>query len=170
MDEKNGKNPLLALTVATMLFAALGVVWYKQAPYKDIRPSVQEIPEATQKIRARLWQDPFQAVMDYEAKLPAGTKPSTAQEKPGRTSDRTEEEEDPDAFSLSPYQGTTLEEELANKKDITILAVMVPGGPYDGNIEARITLRYAVLAALNVLGYYPDDPTHIKFFKIQALS
>ena len=65
MDQKNGKSPLLALTVATMLFAALGVVVYTQAPYKGIRPSVEEIPEAQQKIRARLWQDPFQAVLDF---------------------------------------------------------------------------------------------------------
>ena len=166
MDQKNGKSPLLALTVATMLFAALGVVVYTQAPYKGIRPSVEEIPEAQQKIRARLWQDPFQAVLDYETKIQAGVKPDTAEDKPGRASDRPKEIEDSEAFYLSPCRGTTLEKEFAGRKNVTILAVMVLGGPYDGDIEYRICQRYAVLSALNVLGYYPDDPTHIKFFNI----
>jgi hypothetical protein len=66
MDDKNGKNPFLALTAATMLFAALGVMVYTQAPFKPARPPVPPLHEPTEQIRARLWQDPFQAVLDQE--------------------------------------------------------------------------------------------------------
>ena len=83
MDEKNSKNPLLALTVATILFAAMGVMVYTQAPYKGIRPSVPEIREPSEKVRARLWQDPFQAVLDYEKAQPASQKPALAKTAPG---------------------------------------------------------------------------------------
>jgi len=168
MDNQSGKSPLLALTVATMLFAALGVVMYTQAPYKGIRPSVQDSPEAPQKIRARLWQDPFQAVLDYETKRLAGSKPVTALHVPARTSVRPKKTEDSEVFDITPCQGITLEKEFAAKKNVTILAVMVLGGPYDGDIEYRICQRYAVLSALNVLHYYPDDPTHIKFLNIRS--
>jgi hypothetical protein len=75
MDEKNGKNPLLALTVATVLFAALGVIVYTPAPYKGTRPSVPEILQPSAKVRARLWQDPFQAVLDQEKANKADKKP-----------------------------------------------------------------------------------------------
>ena len=57
MDEKNGKNPFIALTLATILFAAMGVMVYTQAPYKGKRPSVPEIREPSEKVKARLWQD-----------------------------------------------------------------------------------------------------------------
>ena len=83
MDEKNGKNPFLALTVATMLFAAMGVMVYTQAPYKGIRPSVPEIWEPSGKVKARLWQDPFQAVLDYDKAKPADKKPDLAKPAPG---------------------------------------------------------------------------------------
>jgi hypothetical protein len=66
MDDKNGKNPFLALTAATMVLAALGVMWYTQTPFKGARPPVPPLYEPTEQIRARLWQDPFQAVLDQE--------------------------------------------------------------------------------------------------------
>jgi hypothetical protein len=43
---------------------------------------------------------------------------------------------------------------------------MVLGGPYDDDIEFRIRQRYAILSALTVLGYHPDDPTHLDFLRI----
>ena len=109
MDDRNGKSSLLALTVATMLFAALGVVWYNQAPYKGNRPPVQDIPEPPPKIRARLWQDPFQAVLDYEGKKrPPESKQEKAQGEPVRAENKTakassspEETKDTEDFFIS---------------------------------------------------------------------
>jgi hypothetical protein len=165
MDEKNGKNPLLALTVATVLFAALGVIVYNPAPYKGIRPSVPVIQEPSEKIRARLWQDPFQAVLDQEKTSQADKKPDQTKPAPGAKSSVAP----CISITKSPGLEKKLTEEINKKKDVTILAVMVLGGPYDADIEFRIRQRYAVLAGLNVLGYHPDDPTHIDFLRICQL-
>ena len=167
MDEKNSKNPLLAFTVATILFAAMGVMVYTQAPYKGIRPSVPEIREPSEKVKARLWQDPFQAVLDYEKAQPAGQKPDLAKSAPGPQGS-------PFPCISITKSSVSLEKKLLDeiswKKEVTVLAVMVSGGPYDDDIEFRIRHRYSILAALNVLGYHPDDPTHIDFLRICPLS
>lgn len=199
MDEKNGKNPLLAITVATVLFAALGVVYYIQTPYKGERPSVPEIHEPSEMIRARLWQDPFQAVLDHvKAKEPLGEKSKGPprqddSKKKGKKSQASPKPTDYDPIFAGvidfgqplqkPLKKTLkqgLGQDIAAKQpeidenfrtrlkdeNITILAVMVWGGAYAELIESRLRQRYAVLAALNRLGYYPDDPEHIGALRI----
>jgi hypothetical protein len=162
MDDKNGKSPLLALTVATMLFAAMGVIVYTQAPYKGIRPSIPEIREPSEKVRARLWQDPFQAVLDHDKAKPAGKKPDSSKNAPAPQSSPVP----CISITKSPSLEKKLHEEIGKRAKVTVLAVMVLGGPYDDDIEFRIRQRYAALSALNVLGYHPDDPTHIDFLRI----
>ena len=174
--DQNGKSPLLALTVATMLFAALGVVWYNQAPYKDIRPSVQTIPEAPEKIRARLWQDPFQAVLDEMKTRRSTPQPDMLLRKQDET--RNSETLDSDTSMPTKHNPLILADQLvALKKDIkehqgsenrqvTVLGVMVSGGPYAEMVESRTGQRYAVLSAMNVLKYYPEDEAHISYLSI----
>ena len=187
MDEKNGKNSFLALTVATLLFAALGVIVYTQAPFKGTRPSVPSTPESSEKIRARLWQDPFQAVLDGVKVRKAG--------QPDQVKDRQETEEkkakapgkpmetkkEGTAFcmdlTLSPAAAGRLvelqkdiEKKINKNRVVTVLGVMVQGGPYDDDLEFRICQRYAVLSGLDVLGLQPEDPTHIDYLRICPAS
>lgn len=49
------------------------------------------------------------------------------------------------------------------KRNLQILAVMVPNGPYAEDKEWRLRSRYAVVAALTELGYTPKDPEHIDY-------
>ncbi|MDQ6987662.1 MAG: hypothetical protein Q9M25_07665, partial [Mariprofundaceae bacterium] len=49
------------------------------------------------------------------------------------------------------------------KDEITVLAVMVPAGPYAKPAETRKRMRYAVLSALGIANYYPKDAEHIGY-------
>lgn len=49
------------------------------------------------------------------------------------------------------------------KRQLQVLAVMVPNGPYAEDKEWRLRTRYAVVAALTELGYTPEDPEHIDY-------
>ncbi len=178
MDEKNGKNPLLALTVATVLFAALGIMVYNPVPYKGIRPPVPEVQEPSEKVRARLWQDPFQAVLDHEKAKEAkrkqdqgrgkneATQDKQAKSKGVAGQDRKDSRDSCLSITKPPGLERKLAEEINKRGEVTVMGVMVMGGPYDDDMEFRIRMRYAVLAGLNVLQYYPDDPTHIDFARI----
>jgi hypothetical protein len=42
-----------------------------------------------------------------------------------------------------------------------ILLVMVPNGMYAEQIESRLRMRHAVVSALSVAGYRPEDEEHI---------
>ena len=50
-----------------------------------------------------------------------------------------------------------------DKKQLQILAVMVPNGPYAEDKEWRLRSRYAVVAALTERGYTPEDAEHIDY-------
>lgn len=65
MDEQKPKDPLLTISGLVALVLALGAVMYSMTPLKGTRPSIPDVREApSMKIRARLWQDPFRAVLD----------------------------------------------------------------------------------------------------------
>ena len=46
---------------------------------------------------------------------------------------------------------------------MTVLLVMVQGGPYVEGIESRIRTRYAVVSALGVACFVPEDSEHIGY-------
>lgn len=58
--------------------------------------------------------------------------------------------------------GTEVNSKAAPKA--IVLGVMVFGGPYSEPAEIRTRWRYAVLSALDVAGYVPDDAAHIGYF------
>jgi hypothetical protein len=178
VDEKNGKNPFLALTIATVLFATLGVIVYTQAPFQGTRPSVPEIQEPSAKIRARLWQDPFQAVLDHAKSGEVTNQGDRSKSQPAETQggkkklivQKNKNPKDVSASCLSLAKAQALEgklkEEIKQKGDVTVLGVMVLGGPYGDDTELRLRMRYAVLAALDVLNYKPEDAEHIDFLQL----
>jgi hypothetical protein len=63
MADDKEKSPLMPMSVVAVILAALGVTLFVQ-PFKGSRPPVSEYLESYRKINARLWQDPFQAVLD----------------------------------------------------------------------------------------------------------
>jgi hypothetical protein len=154
MDEKSGKSPLVAISAMVALFAAMGVMVYTQVPLRGVRPSIPEVYEPSQRVRARLWEDPFLAVLtqakskDRSMPLPAGTCILSQ----------------PDKLRQGALQTDIRDYEREGR--VTVLGVMVFGGPYAEDMEFRLRQRYAVLSALARLGFIPSDYQHIGFLRV----
>lgn len=84
-----------------------------------------------QTIEARLWEDPF-FIFDKNSGGENG--------------------------SLVPLQFRL--QTLTNAASM-VLPVMIPGGAYSEDHEARLRTRFAVVAALGQAGFVPDDPDHL---------
>jgi len=145
MADQNNRTTLLPISGVLMLLATLGVVMYTQSPFKVSRPTVEATSEAVDKVPARLWQDPFLAVLDYE-------------------SAKKNKYDEPNTNVNKLY--ADLKKEIKSKltKDpLTIMGVMVNGGSYSEDGEWRMRTRYAVLAGLERLGFVPEDSSHIEY-------
>ena len=110
-------------------------------PMKSLRPASEPAqpagPPVGQLFESRLWQDPFDI-------LPAAWKLSA---------------------KLLDLQQAFLKD---RKKDecILILPVFLPGSQYPEDVENRLRSRYAVVSALAVSGYVPEDGGDIRCFSI----
>ena len=51
-------------------------------------------------------------------------------------------------------------------KQVQILAVMIPGGPYVEDVERRLRSRRAVIEALGMAGYNPEKDDEIGYFYV----
>ncbi len=65
MNEDKNEGPLLPISGLVIFLAALGLTFYSQSPFKGSRPTAPELPAPYEKVNARLWQDPFPAVVDH---------------------------------------------------------------------------------------------------------
>jgi hypothetical protein len=141
-DDKSGAWGSSFVVLAFAAVSAVYVGW-QQAPLVSFRPTEFEYRahklESAQDIDARLWEDPFAAVMrDIEAKHwrdpTAGGGHTTARfDHPGETT--------------------------------LVLGVTLPGASYPEVAQTRRRLRYAVLSALYVVGYAPADEKHIGYWR-----
>jgi hypothetical protein len=158
MEDPNRTNPVLAFTALLAILATLGVVGYTPAPFKGSRPTVPDTPCSPEEIRARLWQDPFQAVLDH-------VKPRDSRKKSALPAG---------IINFNPQitlnsQPALLEEEIQShlqKGEVIILGIMVMGGPYGEDAEFRHRWRHAALAGLQKLKFHPENPDHLKFLQI----
>jgi hypothetical protein len=148
MNEDN-KSRVLPISGLLLMFAALSVMIYNKAPFEGSRPPDPEIREQCQKVKARLWQDPFLAVLQDT-----------------NTSNPPKEA----CFCLhSSCRSHKPLEQFATKLSggkVTVVGVMVFGAPYAEEGEQRIRKRYAVLSAFHRLGFAPEDPEHIEYVRI----
>lgn len=125
-----------ALPLIAVVMMASGII-VKSVPLESRRPVDPErvafVPAGRQDVDARLWQDPFTAIR--------GIKDADSLEQ--RCKKATED---------SVHGRRALYEAIAartrNEHAISVLAVMVPGGAYFEDGEARRRSRYAVVSAL----------------------
>jgi len=147
-DEKDGGklsswfsdiNRLLLVLVA-------GTVLVSEVPFHESRPSRQtRVSPAYAQVDARLWQDPFEAAASH---LDPGDSFAARSGKPGR------------------HLSEAMSEKLAATaaRTLNAVAVMLPGGPYFEESEARRRVRYAVLSGFDAARrYLPEDPEHVQF-------
>ncbi len=152
-DDKN-KGSLLPISTVAVILAALGVTMFVQ-PFKGNRPFIPEYRESYERVNARLWQDPFQAVLDS---VKAGATLDSA-------SQVDIERDARNGTAEKAFASRYLETDESTPK-VTVLAVMVPGGPYFEDAENRMRYRYALLSGLNRVGFASVDAEHVEFIKI----
>ena len=150
-DEKSISGIPISGALAVFAFI-LGLLVIPQAPFKASRPTPpEEIRSALHEgedVQARLWQDPFSAVMTHRRDM---------------------------GSDLNGHNVTDLAKQIINKgqNEIVVLGVMVNGGPYAENVESRIRFRYAVLSALgeiDKLTYVPEDSEHMGYLEFNLNS
>lgn len=134
-------------------------------------------------VQARLWQDPFAAAADhqYAEHKTSHAKPfqfsAKVETKPfaqGESStvalvlNPTEIKDTGETTGFHPHSLRDLIHEInaefkEEPKGITVMAVMVPAGPYAKQAETRKRMRYAVLSGFGTSKYYPKDAEHIGY-------
>ena len=145
---------------------AAGFLIY-QSPLQSSRPGPTDSRHQRaldeHQVDARLWQDPLAAAEAH----------ARAESSQGRT------------FEFRVERGALKASEQGSEKDdhhpvarltddiarvvqkprghVTVLLVMVPGGPYVEGTESRLRTRYAVVSALGVACFVPEDPEHIGY-------
>jgi len=132
--EKESSAPPLG-TVLVLLLIAAGVA-VQHLPLQSTRPApgngAKPAEASVRRVDARLWQDPFGAIREHAAsKAPAAAPPA---ERLG-------------ALIAPAVRGCRL----------GILGVTVFGNPYTEYAEQRRRTRFAVVAGLSSLHYYPYD-------------
>lgn len=188
MSEQNKPDDKSSQAVPAIAVAALVVSLFaaQEIILKPTRPGMMNTqPASTEDVRARLWQDPFQAVELYQKQF-SQTKSAkendaeqiiiTAEE---LVSDKTfhfkiTKEKHTEPPLIAPPEpscpadhsieelGCQIKKEV-KEKTVHILAVMMPGGPYAEDHEARLRSRYAMIFGLRAAGYSPVDSGHIEF-------
>ncbi|HSI56275.1 MAG TPA: hypothetical protein VLA16_01880 [Ideonella sp.] len=150
-----GLSALSGNGLVAVLLLAVGALVIREVPLEGARPAANE-PKieqrfAAQDIDARLWQDPFGAVM--RAREDAAKALDDKQE----ASERERRSDTRMAQAIADKAGDEVER-------VVVLAVMLPGGPHAEHVETRRRTRYAVLAGLNASRYAPTDTEHLGYF------
>jgi len=161
--ESNGSTGTVPVMAVLAILA--GLFLNHSSPYQDERPSNHPIHDhynAAQDVDTRLWQDPFGAV-DGENEETLTEKISIEAIQNGKKLrlEGTKQASKPSSHSLQQiYNGVNPN----SGYEISVLAVTLPGGPYQEAAEARMRGRYAVLSALANQGAFPLDEKHIGYF------
>jgi hypothetical protein len=138
--------PGVALVVALLA----GAVLLPQLPLIGTRPAPDEAEVryrhlVAEQALARLWEDPLSAVARHKQS----------------EKERASKDLNTDGASADHHQRPEIGK--PSRKEI-VVTVMVPGGPYPEDVEARVRFRSAVLAGLRVSRFTPQDAEHILFY------
>ena len=170
--KKGGDFALPSAGILTLALAVLGLIWSGPSPLINERPSSQTKSDADkgkiQDIDARMWQDPLEAIQK-EAKESPPRQRNVLLKQAGKNELRLVIQEEGSPGKEDHLPASNIRKAFIDKpvKNILMLAVMLPGGPYPEEEEGRRRKRYAVLSALATLDYAPKETEHIGYFKIK---
>jgi hypothetical protein len=139
-EKQSGGGSNFIVLVAAVVSAGY-FIWQKPhlegfRPIETLRQAHDD--RGKQDVEARLWQDPLAAVQEqYE-----------------REKGKITSSEEHSIDKARGYFGGS-----------PVIGVMLPGGPYPEDSEARRRYRYAVLAALHTTNYDPIDENHLGYFE-----
>ncbi|MBI4001097.1 MAG: hypothetical protein HY348_04860 [Nitrospira defluvii] len=135
-----------------MLAAVSSLIIY-QVPLKTSRPIDKEaekyVSVKADRVQARLWQDPFEAVSTHQLKERASKPTGEGHAKSHHTFS--------DLVQAIKQEGAGSE--------FLVLPVFMDGNPYANGVESRLKDRYAVVSALGVAGYLPESGEYIRYFE-----
>lgn len=160
-QQRSGSGNLpIAGIVALLLFASGLLVHH--LPLQSDRPGSkgrEDKPSTdAQLVEARLWQDPFDAILRKEKVQTEKTDAGSWSGKGSVSAEALDTQHGAqDLWASLEQDGWT--------KDL-LLPVMVYGGPYADDMEQRRRARYAVLSALRATGYEPVNNRAIGFVRI----
>ena len=149
MDGREPGSPqIIGMVVIGLL---LGTLLLQEPSLRGSRPSVSEesygILGPTDKVRARLWEDPFEDVTRDTRQHSGTVGEQEKQEYLLRHSLRT---------VLAPRDPT-------DESEHTVVLSMVRTAPYAEDQERRIRTRYALTLGLSRLGILPSDSEHLGY-------
>ena len=142
--EKEGAGlPMGGVFVIITLLLSYFII--SDQPFKTSRQPTQDAEKSEvikrTTIEARLWEDPFAAILRSKEYQNAGG----------------------DEYKLSSLVDRIAKKIPKTPNDLLILGVMVFGGEYEENVEMRRRHRYAVISALAEAGYYPEDAERLAY-------
>lgn len=158
VQAKSGFGAWSGNGLVALLMLAAGAFVLNEVSLQSTRPAANE-PRTEQRyepqdVDARLWQDPFGAVARQREQAARAMKPEQLAAEDAR---RLRILTDEIAWRLQAGSPHSLD-------SITVLPVMLPGGPYAEAVESRRRLRYAVLSGLNTGGFAPFNSEHLGYF------
>lgn len=179
-DDGSKSTPTLPIAgLVGVAMAAVAVLAAHDSPFLSTRPAEPARAAydsvATQRVDARLWQDPFSAVEDFERRELARRtfdREAARVESPDDASPAKKVASTPPLFTAQRY-GVSVQEfrklvapsgvAAAKDPDPLVLPVLMAGSHFVGAEESRRRIRYAVVSALAELGYAPADSEHIGY-------
>lgn len=143
MAEQHEERSKLPLTgVVALLLAVVSSLIIYQVPLKTSRPIDKEAEKTlaigVDRVQARLWQDPFEAVSTHRLK------------------EATTQHSDAHTHHTFPRLLTAVTQAGA-PAEFLLLPVFVDGSPYASGVESRLRDRYALVSALGAAGYQPES-------------
>ena len=181
---EDSKFPVAGVLI---LVAVIGGFWFYQQPYKSDRPVNEHrgkpLVFGDKRVQSRLWQDPFKSLKAHknveektnQSKTEAISlhalrllSPKPPLNQPGTFSLQVEGVLDtPEAGSHHDLRLQLIEIEDAIGKPLPkfkILIVVTEGTPYASGTEYRLRHRYAVVSALGVADYAPEEGEFFRYF------
>lgn len=142
-----------SLPIFAVLAIIVGALYVSHRPLESSRPEspadLRHLMEEEDKVDARLWQDPIEVALKHKETMHSE----------GKAGDESSNQE-----CLSGHCVNQLSDAI--NETVHVLLVMVRSGRYAEDRERRLRNRYAVLTALHSDGYAPEDPEHIRYFKL----
>ncbi|SFN76698.1 hypothetical protein [Nitrosospira briensis] len=159
MAEQQDEKPRLPLAGLAILVTMIGgLLVYQDFALKTSRPVDKEktnhLSLDKDQVQARLWQDPFEAVVTYRINEQKRSSESGKTTGPATIND----------LSINDFI-TRIKESIGTSREVRILPVFVDGSPYSSGAESRLNDRYALISALGAAGYVPESGDHIHVFR-----
>ena len=166
VGDRGSSFPVAGLAVVALFLSTtfLG----QQYGYDLVRQAESDVGKRLQlsepPIEARLWEDPFSAVIRHRQKLKELCPAVRAADATASADAAVAAYRDPRCQSGQAADAGTFKPELG--EGATLIAAILPGATFTGVEETRRRARFALLAGLQAEGYVPDDSERMGLVRV----